>query len=323
MKPRAKLTPRLAIGLCGLGGMVWLGAAHAQSVTSSAPTPPAAATTWSAANLPGTNVYQDKFIDGGTLVPDVSKGEADTAGDQGLARSLQIDGVVSALSSRGGGASTNLDENGILAKSQWETVSYGAWSLDGSARAGGSGGPSEQGQGGSITLRERAMPFDGGWQADNGVGDLNTPDIGLARLEPRFILPTSLMQGLTTEWRGPEDLQVVAGGGVPGLYNGIVVPDFQTQGGTTATAGAQWSPASHWTVGSQFIEAHDTNLAIGTAVDGDTRFSSNTELLTAAFKDGGERLDLNLVDGDVSGKANGVGGWVDGSITQGRFQQSA
>src|SRR5580658_10415574 len=334
MKPRAKLTPRLAFGLCGLGGMVWPGAAHAQSVTPSTaapstptlpstPTPPSAATTWSAANLPGANVYQDKFIDGGTLVPDVSKGDADTASDEGLARSLQIDGVVSALSSRGGGASTNLDENGIVAKSQWETVSYGAWSLDGSARAGGSGGPYEQGQGGSVTLRERAMPFDGGWQADNALGDLNTPDIGLARLEPRFILPTSLMQGLTTEWRGPEDLQVVAGGGVPGLYNGIVVPDFQTLGGTTATAGAQWSPASHWTVGSQFIEAHDTNLAIGTAVDADTRFSSNTELLTAAWKDGGKRLDLNLVDGDISGKSNAVGGWADGSITQGRFQQSA
>jgi hypothetical protein len=118
-------------------------------------------------------------------------------------------------------------------------------------------------------------------------------------------------------------LQVVAGGGVPGLYNGIVVPDFQTQGGTTATAGAQWSPTSHWTVGSQFIEAHDTNLAIGTAVDGDTRFSSDTELLTAAWKDGGERFDLNLLDGDISGKSNAVGGWADGSITQGRFQQSA
>jgi hypothetical protein len=328
MKPRAKLTPRLAFGLCGLKGLVWLGAAQAQSVTPSPDTPspatpPSVATTWSAANLPGTNAYQDKLIDGGALVPDVSKGEADTAGDRGLARSLQIDGVVSALSSRGGGASTNLDENGILAKSQWETVSYGAWSLDGSARAGGSGGPGERGQGGSITLRQRAMPFDGGWQADNAVGDLNTPDIGLARLEPRFILPTSLMQGLTTEWRGPEDLQVVAGGGVPGLYNGIVVPDFQTLGGTTATAGAQWSPASHWTVGGQFIEAHNTNLAIGTAVDGDTRFSSNTELLTAAWKDGGKRLDLNLVDGDIGGKTNAVGGWVDGSIAQGRFQQNA
>jgi len=64
MKLRAKLTPRLAFGLCGLGGMIWLGAAHAQSatpspdtpspVTPSPPTPPSAATTWSATNLPGT-----------------------------------------------------------------------------------------------------------------------------------------------------------------------------------------------------------------------------------------------------------------------------
>jgi hypothetical protein len=321
MKRRAKPTPRLAFGLCGLGGMVWLGAAHAQSLAA-APVMPPPSTSWSAANLPGANVYQDKFINGGTLVPDISKGDAQTDSDQGLARSLQIDGVVSALSSRDGASSTNLEENGFIAKSQWETASYGAWSFDGSARAGGSGGPTEQGQGGSVTLRERAMPFDGGWQADNAMGDLNTPDIGLARLEPRFILPTSLMQGLTTEWRGPDSLQVVAGGGVPGLYNGIVVPDFQTLGGTTATAGAQWSPSSHWTVGGQFIDAHDTNLAIGTAVDADTRFSSNTELLTAAWKDGGKRLDLNLVDSDISGKANAVGGWVDGSITQGRFQQS-
>ncbi|HME38310.1 MAG TPA: hypothetical protein VKG63_05035 [Steroidobacteraceae bacterium] len=323
MKPRAKLTPRLAFGLCGLGGMVWLGPAQAQSAMPPPVTPSLPAASWSAANLPGANVYQDKFINGGALVPDISKGDEYSGNDQGLARSLQIDGVVSALSSRSGGASTNLDENGFVAKSQWETASYGAWSLDGSARAGGSSGPTGQGQGGSVVLRERAMPFDGGWQADNAVGDLNTPDIGLARLEPRFILPTSLMQGLTTEWRGPESLQLVAGGGVPGLYNGIVVPDFQTLGGTTATAGAQWSPASHWTVGGQFIEAHDTNLAIGTAFDGATRFSSNTELLTAAWKDGGKRLDLNLVDGDISGKANAVGGWVDGSIAQGRFQQTA
>jgi hypothetical protein len=319
MKRCAKLTPRLAFGLCGLGGMVWPGAAHAQSLAAAPVTPPS----WSAANLPGANVYQDKFINGGTLVPDISKGDEQTGSDQGLARSLQIDGVVSALSSHDGGSSKNVEENGFVAKSQWETAAYGAWSLDGSVRAGGSGGPFEQGQGGSVTLRQRAMPFDGGWQADNAVGDLNTPDIGLARVQPRFYLPTSLMQGLTTEWRGPDGLQVVAGGGVPGLYNGIVVPDFQTLGGTTATAGAQWSPSSHWTVGGQFIEAHDTDLAIGTAVDGAIRFSSNTELLTAAWQDGGKHLDLNLVDGDISGKANAVGGWVDGSVTQGRFQQSA
>jgi hypothetical protein len=318
MHPRAIPTPRLAFGLCGLGGLVWLGLAHAQSV------PPAQPASWSATHLPGTAQYQDNYIGGGSLAPDISKGFAEGSDLAGLARSIEIDAVVSALSSREAGSATNVQENGIVAKSQWETVDYGAWSLDAAARTGGSGlGPSEQGQGGVVALRQRGMPFDGDWQADNALGDINTPDIGLARLQPRFYLPTSPMQGLSTEWRGPEGLQIVAGGGVPGLFDGIEVPNFRTLDGSAATAGAQWSPASHWTVGGQIIEAHDVNLSLGPVVDGAALITSNTELLTAAWADHGERLQFNLLDGDVRGKTNAVGGWVDGSITEGRIQQSA
>lgn len=315
MKRRAKLAPRLAF-LCGLGGLTWFSPACAQSVASAASAP------WSASNLPGTSVYQDRYIGGGSLVPDISTGDEAGGDSQGLARSLQVDGVVSALGSRDGGASTNVVENGIVLKSQWETADFGAWSLDASARTGDSA-PDEPGQGGIITLRQRDMPFDGDWHANNSLGDINTPDIGLARLQPRFYLPTSPMQGLTTEWRGPDGLQVAAGGGVPGLYDGIAVPDFHTLGGSIATVGAQWSPASHWTVGGQLIDAHDVNLAVGNAIDVAAPISSATGLLSAAWQDRDECLQLNLVDGDVSGKANAVGGWVDGSITQGRFMQSA
>ncbi len=316
MKLRATFARRLANGLCGLGGLAFVSAAVAQ------PAAPAPSLTWSAANLPGVAVYQDKYM-GGSAAPDISTNDSETGDSQGMARSLQVDGVVSALSSRDGG-SDNVVESGIVVKSQWDTADYGAWSLDAAARTGGSNlGPSEQGQGGIVTLRQRAMPFDGGWQADNSLGDLNTPDIGLARLQPRFYLPTSPMQGLTTEWRGPDGVQLVAGGGVPGFFDGIEVPDFHTLDGSTATAGAQWSPAPHWTVGGQFIEAHDVNLAIGPVIDNAAIFSSNTGLLTAAWQDRDEHLQINLMDGEVSGKANGVGGWVDGSITQGRFQQNA
>jgi hypothetical protein len=318
MTRRAALAGRLAFGLCGLGGLACSSAAQAQAATAAA-----APLSWSAANLPDTPVYQDKYIGGGSLAPDISSG--DSSGDGGgLARSLQVDGVVSALGSHGDGSSSNELESGIIVKSQWETETYGAWSLDGSARTGGSGlGPSEQGQGGVITLRQRGMPFDGDWRADNALGDINTPDIGLARLQPRFYLPTSQMQGLTTEWRGPDGLQVVAGGGVPGLFDGIEVPDFRTLGGTTATAGAQGSPAPHWLVGGQFIEARDVTLAFGSLLDGPAvPLSSSTALLTAAWQDHGGRLQLNLLDGGVSGKANAVGGWLDASFTQGRFQQS-
>ncbi|MGO9930726.1 MAG: hypothetical protein ACLPV8_02790 [Steroidobacteraceae bacterium] len=313
---RAAIAPQLAFGLCGLGGLTWFCAAGAQSVT------PANWAPGSAANVPGNSVYQDRYIGGGSLVPDISTGDDAGSDSQGLARSLQVDGVASVLRSSGGGTSTNVDENGIVLRSQWETADFGAWSLDASARTGDSA-PDEPGQGGTIALRQRDMPFDGDWHADNSLGDINTPDIGLARLQPRFYLPTSPIQGLTTEWRGPDGLQVAAGGGVPGLYDGILVPDFHTLGGSIATAGAQWCPASHWTVGGQLIDAHDVNLAVGNAIDVAAPITSATGLLSAAWQDRGERLQLNLLDGDVSGKANALGGWVDGSITQGRFTQNA
>jgi hypothetical protein len=314
----AILSPRLAFGLCGLGGFVCLSTAHAE-VAAPIPAIPS-----SAGSPPAPPPYQDRYIGGGSLVPDISAGDDGTSGTEGLAHSLELDGVLSALRSRGSGSDANVMENGVIARAQWETVAYGAWSLDASARTGSSGlGPSEQGQGGVVTLRQRGMPFDGGWQADNALGDLNAPDISLARIQPRFYLPTAPIQGLATEWRGPSGLQVVAGGGVPGLYDGIEVPNFRTLNGSTATAGAEWSPASQWTVGGQLIEAHDVNLAIGPVIDGATLMSSTTALLSAAWADRGEHVQLNLLDGGVSGKPNSVGAWVDGSIAQGRFLQNA
>ena len=339
MTQRTRPARRLAFGLCGPAAFAWASMAPAQIITTGPPAsaaapgspvaaaPASAATaSWSAANLPGTEQYQDKYIGGGTMSPDISSGDAVAGADDtsGLARSLQVDAVASVLASRDGGADGNVTESGIVAKSQWETAGYGAWSLDGSARTGGSGaGPSEQGQGGVFTLRQRGMPFDGGWQADNGLGDLNSPDISLARQQPRFYLPTAPMQGLTTEWRGPSGVQIVAGGGVPGLYDGIEVPNFRTLDGSTATAGAQWSPASHWSVGGQFIEAHDVNLSIGQFVDGPSLISSDTGLLSAAWADHDERVQFNVLDGDVAGKGNALGSWVDASIVEGRIQQSA
>jgi hypothetical protein len=319
MSFRAKLTA----GLIGFGGFAWFGAAIGQSVASLPPP----AQSWAASNIPGTTLYQDKLIGDGSLAPDITNGgDVESSDTQGLARSLQVDAVASMLSARQSGSSTNEVESGFIARSQWETADYGAWSLDASARAGGSGLESEQGQGGVLTLRQRGMPFDGGWVADNALGDINTPDINLARIQPRFYLPTAPMQGITTDWHGPDGLQLVAGAGVPGIFDGIEVPDFRTLGGTTATVGVQWSPASHWTVGGQLVEAHDVNLAVGQVLDGvigEVPTSSTTGLVSAAWADRGEHLQFNLLDGQVSGKPDAVGAWVDGSITQGRVQQSA
>ena len=57
-------------------------------------------------NLPEQPVYQDHYIGGGSLAPDISAGENGLGSDDdtGLARSIQIDAVASVLSARGAGA---------------------------------------------------------------------------------------------------------------------------------------------------------------------------------------------------------------------------
>jgi hypothetical protein len=308
--------------LCGLGVLLVSVGVRAEDAAPATVRP---AITWSESNLPPAPLYQDRLIAGGSLAPDVSAGVASSSDEgDGLARSLQVDGVFTVLSSDQGGAVSNVVENGAVVKAQWETQDYGAWSLDGSARTGGSNlGLADQGQGGILTLRERGMPFDGGWQADNTLGDTNSPNLGLTKLESRFFLPSAPVQGASTEWRGPDGLQIIAGGGVPGIYDGIEVPEFRTLGGSTATAGMQWAPLEHWTVGGQLIEAHDVALAVGPVVDAASRLSSSSALMSAAYQATGEKLQLSVLDDRISGQSNALGLWVDGSLTEGRFLQNA
>jgi hypothetical protein len=317
MKACVSLASRLLLGMGGLVGIASSNMVEAQAVASViAPS--------SLSAPPPTVAYQDRYIDGGSLKPDISAGLMDSASGEGLARSLQVDGVVSALTSTEPGSHPTVLEHGIIVRSQWDTVAYGAWSLDAAARSGGSGlGPAAQGQGGVITLRQRAMPFDGGWQADNSLGDINSPEINLARTQTRFYLPTTPMQGLSSEWRGPNDIQIMGGGGEPGLYDGIQVPDFRPLGGTIATAGAEWSPNEHWLVGSQLTGVHDVNLYGVTDLNGAPTISSQTGLLSAAWQSSQAGVQFDLLDGEVSGHRNAVGSWLDATLSTNRMMQSA
>lgn len=277
----------------------------------------------------GPPAYQDHYIDNGTLRPDISTGDTSISDGSGLARALRVDGVVGVLTEDGPGPHTRMDQEGAIVSAQWDTMSYGAWSFDGAvgtalppgySNISGSGRP-------SFSLIERGMPFDDGWQSDNGLGDLNSPLIGLARAQPRFLLMSSPFQGLMTEWRGPSQLQIVAGGGEPGVFQGLAVPGFQTLGGSTATFGAAFSPAPQWALGAQAITSRDVNLDLG-VLDGTaagTRaplFSSTTGYMTAAWQQGATHAQLNLVDGSVNGSNNGLGAWLDASTRQGFFTHS-
>ncbi len=311
---RARRTGRRAAWLCALGALVALDApSYAQTTTPTATTPP----------------FEDRYIADGKLSPDISSGDYSTSETTGLARSIRVDGVVSVLNQEGPNAPPATHEDGFIMDAQWDTVSYGAWSADAAARTGGSSGPGIDGNASaSFSLHERALPFDGGWQADNAIGDINAPLINLASAQPRFILAQAPMEGVDTVWRGPSGLELVAGAGEPGIYSGIKVPVFDGLGGSTGTLGAQWAPASQWTLGGEFATARDTSLYYQPLVNApygvatNERISSTTSYLTAAWQDGPSRAQLNVIDGSVNGDGNSLGVWLDTSRASGAVTQS-
>lgn len=287
----------------------------------------AAAQTAAATDAQPASAYQDHYIAGGTLSPDISSGDYGTSDPSGLARSIRIDGVLSVLSQQGPNSPAAIHEDGIIMDAQWESASYGAWSMNGAARSGGSADGFNDYGTGSFSLHQRGMPFDDGWLADNALGDLNAPLIDLARAQPRFLLTQGPLAGLDTEWHGPQGLELVAGGGEPGLYDGIKVPAFNTLGGSTATLGAQWTPLAHWAFGAQLTSARDTDLYYqpisgGLGVAGNEKISSTTALTTAAWQDGATRTQFNLLDGSVDGNGNSLGAWIDAAHSSGAITQS-
>jgi hypothetical protein len=276
--------------------------------------------------------YEDRLLEGGNLTPDISSGDYLLGGGDGggRARSVRIDAITSVLSQQGANAAPTLEENGIVANAQWETRNLGDFSADGAVRIGGDDARLGGTQNTSFALHQRGMPFDGGWQADNGVGDINAPLIGLERAQPRFFLSSGTMLGAETEWRGPSGVQLVAGAGEPGLYSGIKVPTFDTLGGSTATLGAQWSPNAHWSFGGQYAGAHDANiyyqppgLPLLPEEVSNQRISSNTGVMSAAWHDEATHVQMNLIDGTVDGNGNAFGAWVDAAHTGGALTQSA
>jgi hypothetical protein len=217
----------------------------------------------------GTPPYEDVLIDGGRLAPDIWIGEVPEHDASGPPRGLRVDGIYSRLDRD----SDSLTRYGIGIGAFLATPLYGAWSFDGVF------GRSEDAT--VATLWQRDVPFDGGWRASNGLGNLNSPSIDLARFQPRWYLPTSPMLGGLTEWRDPADRQVTAGVGEPGVYTGLYVPGFRRLGGTLATVGGQTTIDRNWSAGLQYTGAKDVTSVLQPR-DGAREFSTHSWFGAAA-----------------------------------------
>ena len=269
----------------------------------------------------GAPAYQDRYIADGKLAPDISYGDTGYSDTGGLAHSLRVDAVITAISHHAGDTGSNLDENGVIVETQWDTASYGALSLSGAAQT--TGGDNSTGDKIALGLHQRDLPVDGGWRVNNGLGTINSANIDLLRNQQRFYLPTAPILGASSEWLGPGSAQILGSVGEPGIFQGIRVPGFQTLGGSIATLGAQWSPADPWNLGGQLISAHDVTALSGFTASTDAQQSSTTALMSAAWHNPVAHAQLNLIDGSVSGTSGGSGAWLDSSLTSGKMLHSA
>ncbi len=268
--------------------------------------------------------YQDHYIDDGRLAPDLVHGPEASSVGSGLSRSLRIDGVVSLLNSDNGAFSSDTSEHGLVANAAWDTAQYGTWTLDAAARTGGSDeSRNSQSVGGLFALRQRGMPFDGGWRADNSLGHINTAQVSMARTQLRFYLPTAPIQGIATEWRGPRGLQLVASVGEPGVFGGLVVPNFRTLGGLASTLGAQWSPDSHWTIATQWVDARNADLGATSLFGSSNLPSARTGMISARQQTPRLLSQFTLINGKIDDQAGGSGAWLDLMLPRGAHQHSA
>jgi SdrD B-like domain len=270
-----------------------------------------------------TPEYQDHYIDDGKLAPDLVRGPETASAGSGLARSVRIDALVSLLNSDNGAFSSSTSEHGLIANVAWDTAQYGTWTLDAAGRTGGSD-QSRNGKpvGGLFALRQRGMPFDGAWRADNSLGHINTTQVSLARTQLRFYLPTAPIQGIATEWRGPSGLQLVASTGKPGVFGGLVVPNFRTLGGTASSLGAQWSPDSRWTVATQLVDARNADLGTSGLFAASNLLSARTGMLSARQQTPDMQSQLTVINGKIDGQSAGSGAWLDLSLPRGARQHS-
>jgi hypothetical protein len=247
--------------------------------------------------------YRDNLIEGGALAVEESEEDFEPSNPAGWPRLIRLEGVYSWLQN----GNRQEAESGLIAFGQLDTPQYGALSID--ANLGSDGR--------SFTLWQRALPFDGGWMANNGLGVLTAPSPGIVLRQPRFVLPIPYFFGVSTEWSSRQGISVAAAVGEPGTYSGIRVLEFQGRDGLVASASAQLAIDRQWTAAVQYMGARDVSLPWMTLAP-DVRISSNTALAALSWRGAQGKAQLNLVDSQVDGQSNRAGAWFDAEFFEGR-----
>lgn len=293
------MSRRLAIAACL--GLLW-----ARPLTAQVAAPAGTGTP--------TAGYEDRLIDGGTLPPDVSTGGTSGRDDTGLPRTFR----VQAISSHSGSDEYERDEDGLRLGGTLATANYGALTLDASLRSSDGYGDDS---GGLVTLYQLGLPMPGGWFVNNALGAFNTPAVDLVRSQYRFYVPAILNNGLATEWRQGERLQLHASAGQPGQLVGLYVPTFEELGGRQISAGAQWNGGDGWSAALQAADVSDSREFLGPQPASEA-ISAHSWLGAVAWSQPAARAQLNVLGSSREG-SSATGAWLDASLRADRTRHNA
>lgn len=253
--------------------------------------------------------YQDKLISTEALDKTTSTAAEPPYNANGWARGWRVETFASVFDQDG----QRRREQGLVFGGQIDTPNYGAISLDATARI--------DPDAGVFTLRQRGLPFDNGWLANNSVGMLNTATIDLSRNQYRFALPTFPIVGATSEWLRRDAIQIQASAGQPGVHNGLRLAGFDRLKGRVATVGAQWALNPRWQTGFQLADADN----VDTTTSG---FPGTTQSVRSAYgafawEQSDSRVQANLLTSQEETQSHPrVGFWLDGSTRKNRYRHN-
>ncbi len=256
--------------------------------------------------------YQDRVIDPSAL-PALPPDETDPSArnNQGWPRSVSVEGSWGTTTE----GDRRYEEAGLGINGFLSTPRWGDFSVTGTL----SRDSDEGGIRNSLTLWQRNLRFDGDWSMDNGLGVMNSPTPGLMRQQYRFFLPSATMQGIQTQLnQGKDRVQLQAGTGRPGVFQGTRLAGFDPRRGEISTAAGQVKVGKGWTVGGGVMDAR-VDRERGDRANWDFLYGNSKSAYAAAAWEGArDRYQINVLGSRADG-VSGQGGWLEGYNSRGRY----
>lgn len=304
---RRRLRRLSLVAVWGLGAAT---AAAQQPSSHSTSTPPPKS---SPTKVLPDKVYEDRVIEGLTTPMQDDEQDAQVNyNTEGWSRQLRFETRLGQDTFNG---QRQRRTTGVAVYGLIETPNHGVLSIDGQLASNPSGS--------TLTLRQRGLPMDGGWFANNEIGVVGSLAPALNQSASRVYVPTYLLQGISTEWFNPaEGLQWQASSGQPGRIDGSVAGRFEGFSGLVNSAGLQINEAP-WSFAARVADARRLALTSDPAQSGGLLDASSIQL-SARRQLGAQSVQANVVSTTSSRSTrtqNGI--WADGETQNGPIGYSA